>query len=111
VLPDKLAPLVRASRERGILIVATLFTLVPGRARLFAGRLLVIGQFACSVTLVIGATLLLRTLTVHVTDWPGLAGSGTATRFTVNPDPQPHRRPSPSSRGKTLASPKANGSA
>ena len=31
VLPDKLAPLVRASRERGILIVATLFTLVPGR--------------------------------------------------------------------------------
>jgi ureidoacrylate peracid hydrolase len=31
VLPDKLTPLVRASRERGILVVATLFTLVPGR--------------------------------------------------------------------------------
>lgn len=30
-LPDKLAPLVRAARERGVLIVATLFTLVPGR--------------------------------------------------------------------------------
>jgi ureidoacrylate peracid hydrolase len=31
-LPDKLAPLVRAARDSGILIVATLFTLVPGRA-------------------------------------------------------------------------------
>ncbi len=31
-LPAKLAPLVRAARDRGILIVATLFTLVPGRA-------------------------------------------------------------------------------
>ena len=31
VLPNKLAPLVRAARERGVLIVATLFTLVPGR--------------------------------------------------------------------------------
>ena len=30
-LPGKLAPLVRAARERGVLIVATLFTLVPGR--------------------------------------------------------------------------------
>jgi ureidoacrylate peracid hydrolase len=30
-LPEKLAPLVRAARERGVLIVATLFTLVPGR--------------------------------------------------------------------------------
>ncbi len=30
-LPDRLAPLVRAARERGLLIVATLFTLVPGR--------------------------------------------------------------------------------
>ncbi len=30
-LPDKLVPLVRAARARGILIVATLFTLVPGR--------------------------------------------------------------------------------
>jgi nicotinamidase-related amidase len=30
-LPGRLAPLVRLSRERGILIVATLFTLVPGR--------------------------------------------------------------------------------
>ncbi len=30
-LPDRLAPLVRAARARGILIVATLFTLVPGR--------------------------------------------------------------------------------
>ena len=30
-LPGKLAPLVRAARERGLLIVATLFTLVPGR--------------------------------------------------------------------------------
>jgi ureidoacrylate peracid hydrolase len=30
-LPDKLAPLVRAARARGILVVATLFTLVPGR--------------------------------------------------------------------------------
>ena len=31
-LPAKLAPLVRAARDRGIPIVATLFTLVPGRA-------------------------------------------------------------------------------
>jgi nicotinamidase-related amidase len=30
-LPDKLAPLVRAARARGVLTVATLFTLVPGR--------------------------------------------------------------------------------
>jgi ureidoacrylate peracid hydrolase len=30
-LPGKLAPLVRAARDRGVLIVATLFTLVPGR--------------------------------------------------------------------------------
>jgi ureidoacrylate peracid hydrolase len=30
-LPDKLAPLVRRARDNGILIVATLFTLVPGR--------------------------------------------------------------------------------
>ena|SRR2546421_644710 len=30
-LPDRLAPLVRAARENGILTVATLFTLVPGR--------------------------------------------------------------------------------
>jgi nicotinamidase-related amidase len=30
-LPDKLAPLVAAARARGMLIVATLFTLVPGR--------------------------------------------------------------------------------
>ena len=30
-LPDKLTPLVRAARARGVLIVATLFTLVPGR--------------------------------------------------------------------------------
>jgi nicotinamidase-related amidase len=30
-IPGKLAPLVRAARERGVLIVATLFTLVPGR--------------------------------------------------------------------------------
>jgi nicotinamidase-related amidase len=30
-LPDKLAPLVRAARARGIVVVATLFTLVPGR--------------------------------------------------------------------------------
>jgi ureidoacrylate peracid hydrolase len=30
-LPDRLAPLVRAARARKILIVATLFTLVPGR--------------------------------------------------------------------------------
>lgn len=30
-LPDRLAPLVRAARARGVLIVATLFTLVPGR--------------------------------------------------------------------------------
>lgn len=30
-LPEKLAPLVAAARSRGVLIVATLFTLVPGR--------------------------------------------------------------------------------
>jgi ureidoacrylate peracid hydrolase len=30
-LPDKLAPLVAAARQNGVLIVATLFTLVPGR--------------------------------------------------------------------------------
>ena len=30
-LPAKLAPLVRAARARGVLVVATLFTLVPGR--------------------------------------------------------------------------------
>ena len=30
-LPEKLTPLVRAARERGVLVVATLFTLVPGR--------------------------------------------------------------------------------
>src|SRR3954454_24457304 len=30
-LPPRLAPLVRAARERDVLIVATLFTLVPGR--------------------------------------------------------------------------------
>jgi ureidoacrylate peracid hydrolase len=30
-LPERLAPLVRAARARGVLIVATLFTLVPGR--------------------------------------------------------------------------------
>jgi nicotinamidase-related amidase len=30
-LPGKLAPLVRAAREKEVLIVATLFTLVPGR--------------------------------------------------------------------------------
>jgi ureidoacrylate peracid hydrolase len=30
-LPERLAPLVQAVRRRGILIVATLFTLVPGR--------------------------------------------------------------------------------
>jgi ureidoacrylate peracid hydrolase len=30
-LPPRLAPLVKLARERGILIVATLFTLVPGR--------------------------------------------------------------------------------
>jgi ureidoacrylate peracid hydrolase len=30
-LPARLAPLVRLARERGILIVATLFTLAPGR--------------------------------------------------------------------------------
>src|SRR5436190_5960036 len=30
-LPHRLAPLVRAARENGILTVATLFTLVPGR--------------------------------------------------------------------------------
>jgi nicotinamidase-related amidase len=29
-LPEKLAPLVRAARMRGLLVVATLFTLVPG---------------------------------------------------------------------------------
>ena len=31
-LPGKLAPLVRAARQNGMLIAATLFTLVPGRA-------------------------------------------------------------------------------
>ena len=30
-LPGRLAPLVSAARERGVVIVATLFTLVPGR--------------------------------------------------------------------------------
>jgi nicotinamidase-related amidase len=30
-LPERLAPLVRAARMRGVLVVATLFTLVPGR--------------------------------------------------------------------------------
>jgi ureidoacrylate peracid hydrolase len=30
-LPDRLVPLVKAARKNGILIVATLFTLVPGR--------------------------------------------------------------------------------
>jgi ureidoacrylate peracid hydrolase len=30
-LPEKLAPLVHLARKRGVLIVATLFTLVPGR--------------------------------------------------------------------------------
>jgi nicotinamidase-related amidase len=30
-LPARLAPLVRLARDRGVLIVATLFTLVPGR--------------------------------------------------------------------------------
>jgi ureidoacrylate peracid hydrolase len=30
-LPERLAPLVMAARSRGLLIVATLFTLVPGR--------------------------------------------------------------------------------
>jgi ureidoacrylate peracid hydrolase len=30
-LPDKLAPLARVARDRGVLVVATLFTLVPGR--------------------------------------------------------------------------------
>lgn len=30
-IPGKLAPLVQAARKRGVLIVATLFTLVPGR--------------------------------------------------------------------------------
>jgi ureidoacrylate peracid hydrolase len=30
-LPDKLASLVHAARDRGVLVVATLFTLVPGR--------------------------------------------------------------------------------
>jgi nicotinamidase-related amidase len=30
-LPQRLAPLVQLSREKGVLIVATLFTLVPGR--------------------------------------------------------------------------------
>lgn len=32
VLPNRLAPLVRAARERGTLVVSTLFTLVPGRS-------------------------------------------------------------------------------
>lgn len=32
VLPSRLAPLVRAARGRGTLIVSTLFTLVPGRS-------------------------------------------------------------------------------
>ena len=31
-LPERLAPLVRTARARGVLIVATLFTLVPGRS-------------------------------------------------------------------------------
>jgi len=31
-LPERLAPLARAARDRGVLVVATLFTLVPGRA-------------------------------------------------------------------------------
>ena len=31
-LPARLAPLVRVARDKGVLIVATLFTLVPGRA-------------------------------------------------------------------------------
>ena len=31
-LPDRLVPLVKAARKGGMLIVATLFTLVPGRA-------------------------------------------------------------------------------
>jgi ureidoacrylate peracid hydrolase len=31
-LPARLGPLVRAARARGVLVVATLFTLVPGRA-------------------------------------------------------------------------------
>jgi ureidoacrylate peracid hydrolase len=30
-LPEKLAPLVRLARQKGVLVVATLFTLVPGR--------------------------------------------------------------------------------
>jgi ureidoacrylate peracid hydrolase len=30
-LPEKLSPLVRAARARGLLVAATLFTLVPGR--------------------------------------------------------------------------------
>jgi len=30
-LPERLAPLVRVARDKGVLIVATLFTLVPGR--------------------------------------------------------------------------------
>lgn len=30
-LPDRLAPLVTAARDNGVLVVATLFTLVPGR--------------------------------------------------------------------------------
>jgi len=30
-LPDRLAPLVKAARANGVLVVATLFTLVPGR--------------------------------------------------------------------------------
>src|SRR5579862_9067022 len=32
-LPGRLAPLVRTARERGVLVAATLFTLVPGRGR------------------------------------------------------------------------------
>jgi ureidoacrylate peracid hydrolase len=31
-LPDRLAPLVHAARQRGLLIAATLSTLVPGRS-------------------------------------------------------------------------------
>src|SRR5690349_8701516 len=31
-LPDRLAPLVHAARQNGMLVAATLFTLVPGRA-------------------------------------------------------------------------------
>src|SRR5262249_27665147 len=37
-------------------------TLTPGRGRLVAGRLLVVGQLACSVVLVVVAGLLTRTL-------------------------------------------------